>query len=362
LTLITSTLIAAAHGIGTQSTPDLLLLNTISRTYNTILLTDSQRALIVSLTPHRQADDTNAYWVDVDGHAIWLPDGQHIVFRSNRDGNHSDIYLMTAFGRAVRRLTTSEVPYFNDMPAPAPDGRRIAYLNRLENRAAIYVLDAFDPNAMPIRITEYEIMTNQRPMWTADGRQIAFSALRGAQSDVFFAEIPAAAELPVQRAIVVRPLEFTRAYDVAPAPSPHDGRIAFLSDRETILTARLMPYLYDPADESTRLLNITPDSDFNALTWRPDATQLIALEYPRTGAPPRVIRIDPATGALDVLLDGTRGVSSPPAWSPDGRQFAVSAFGAHVEDWRLLIVDTTTDAIRAIPLDAQATSVVWRPT
>lgn len=42
----------------------------------------------------------------------WSPDGQHIVFYSDRAGSF-DIYTMTSEGDSVRRLTTSDATDIN---------------------------------------------------------------------------------------------------------------------------------------------------------------------------------------------------------------------------------------------------------
>lgn len=60
----------------------------------------------------------------VDNDAQWSPNGQQIVFSSNRTGG-SEIFVMDASGAALAQLTASPGGDFN--PTFSPDGRQIAW-------------------------------------------------------------------------------------------------------------------------------------------------------------------------------------------------------------------------------------------
>ena len=113
--------------------------------------------------------------------ADWSPDGQKIVFRSNRDGY--DLYVMNADGSNVRRLTRGGS---NGTPAWSPDGSRIAFMsNRHSTPGApneIYVMDADGTN---IQRLPHDYEHAGRPAWSPDGERIAFASNRdGGRPDI----------------------------------------------------------------------------------------------------------------------------------------------------------------------------------
>ena len=69
----------------------------------------------------------------------WSPDGQKIVFDSNRDGK-LEIYVMDADGSNVQRLTHNDKT--DSRPAWSPDGQRIVFNSSRDGNLEIYVMDA----------------------------------------------------------------------------------------------------------------------------------------------------------------------------------------------------------------------------
>ena len=60
-----------------------------------------------------------------DGWARWAPDGQHIVFHSNRDDPNFEIYVMDRDGSNPIRVTNHAG--VDQYPDWSPDGREIAF-------------------------------------------------------------------------------------------------------------------------------------------------------------------------------------------------------------------------------------------
>jgi TolB protein len=120
-----------------------------------------------------------------DQSAVWSPDGKHIAFTSFRDNPLGEIYLMNADGTSVVRLTNTAGS--SDAPSWSKDGKQIVFAS---NR------DAADPTFPENEDVEIYIMnidgsgvkrlTNNAaydgaPVWSPDGRQIAFVSQRDHQ-------------------------------------------------------------------------------------------------------------------------------------------------------------------------------------
>ena len=124
---------------------------------------------------HSAGDD----WV-----SAWSPDGQRIVFESNRDGNW-DIYVMDTDGSNLTNLTHSTS---NDRdPVWSPDGQRIAFESTSSDSGwEIYVMEADGAN--PINLTRHAD-DDWGPVWSPDGQRIAFSSNRDGDYEIYIMDV-----------------------------------------------------------------------------------------------------------------------------------------------------------------------------
>lgn len=78
-----------------------------------------------------------------DSHPSWSPDGQRIVFDSERNGNR-EIYVMDANGKNQRRVTNN--PSWDGDPEWSPSGEKIVFMSERDGNKEIYVIDADGKN------------------------------------------------------------------------------------------------------------------------------------------------------------------------------------------------------------------------
>ncbi len=115
----------------------------------------------------------------------WSPDGQRIVFVSERDGNR-ELYVMNADGNNQVRLTNSQAD--DNGPRWSPDGSAILFeSNRDGENTALYRMDApsvvvAGPQEDKIRLLTFPGFNSQAGAWAVDGNKIVFSADRDSGS------------------------------------------------------------------------------------------------------------------------------------------------------------------------------------
>lgn len=110
----------------------------------------------------------------LDYNASLSPDGQWIVFTSEREGS-ADLYRSRLDGTSLERLTAD--PAYDDQASWSPDGSRIVFVStRRSGRTGIWTLDPATRTARNITSDEG---ADFRPSWSPDGQWIAFSSDRG---------------------------------------------------------------------------------------------------------------------------------------------------------------------------------------
>ncbi len=153
---------------GAPSTQELAFVSIINERA-AIFLVDSDGSNVRRLTDG-QADDKMP---------SWSPDGQKIVFDSNRDNSAGDtklqteIYSMNADGTEQRRLTRNG---YNDFaPVWSPDGRTILFVSDRDGRFQIYKMNTDGTGQRRLAVSDYY---DAEPAWSPDGRFVAFSSDR----------------------------------------------------------------------------------------------------------------------------------------------------------------------------------------
>ena len=71
------------------------------------------------------------------GTASYSPNGENILFESNRDGNW-EIYLMDKNGKNVQRLTTTTAE--NRRPSWHPNGRKVLFESNRNGKFELFTL------------------------------------------------------------------------------------------------------------------------------------------------------------------------------------------------------------------------------
>jgi TolB protein len=111
---------------------------------------------------------------DMDYDPVWSPDGQSIVFTSDREGS-ADLFRVKPDGSGLERLTDS--PAYDDQAAFSPDGRQLVLVStRAGGRPNLWTLEIATRRTRPLTSGEGG---DFRPSWSPDAQWIAFSSSRG---------------------------------------------------------------------------------------------------------------------------------------------------------------------------------------
>ncbi len=110
-------------------------------------------------------------------HVDWSPDGHHIVYVDDRDGD-GEIYVADADGRHPKKLTDNFAA--EKYPHWSPDGRWILFQSNREGLWRLYIMR---PDGSEVERISVPLLANdEMGAWSPDGRYIVFTSDR-AQRD-----------------------------------------------------------------------------------------------------------------------------------------------------------------------------------
>jgi Tol biopolymer transport system component/DNA-binding winged helix-turn-helix (wHTH) protein len=153
-----------------------------------------------------------------NGAPKYSPDGQRIVFMSDRTGI-DELWLTDAEGQNARQLTSFGRATLGS-PRWSPDSRRIAFDSTADGKANIYVIDA--EGGVPRRITSGG-SSNVRPSWSHDGASVYFGSNRSGAWEIWKSSLEGLATVQVthgggREAVEDRAGQFLYYTKAAPAP------------------------------------------------------------------------------------------------------------------------------------------------
>lgn len=107
--------------------------------------------------------------IGTDRHPYWSPEGDQIVFVSERDGNY-EIYIMNSDGTDQTNITSTE--FAENQPSWSPDGSKIAFSSNEDAFGReIFVMNT--DGSEKVRLTDNS-KHDDEPVWSPDGSKIAY--------------------------------------------------------------------------------------------------------------------------------------------------------------------------------------------
>lgn len=227
----------------------------------------------------------------------WHPTGSMIAY--NTFGPGSRIVLLDLRTGRTRefggqRNTTNLTPVFT------PDGRGVAYSLSTENGADLYLL-SLDADAFPRRMTVGRGSENVQPSFSPDGSRIAFMSDRTGHPEVYIMDADGT------NADIFTAFDFgDQNYRASPDWSPDGRQVAF----QTRIDNRFQIFTMNLRDRQPRQL--TSEGQNEEPSWAPDGRHLVFVSS-RSGTRQLWI-LDTESGRLRQLTQA--GSPRLPAWSP----------------------------------------------
>src|SRR5262245_26682584 len=110
------------------------------------------------------------------GAPVWSPDGRKIALAAYEPGRKSDVYVMNADGSELQRLTRN--PAGDGGPSWSPDGQKIAF-SGYRNHGDQRDIFAMNADGSDQRSLTHSSVHEFDPAWSPDGQKIAFTRTRG---------------------------------------------------------------------------------------------------------------------------------------------------------------------------------------
>ena len=230
----------------------------------------------------------------------WSPDGQRIAFVSNRDGNW-EVYVMSSDGSNLTNLTQSAGD--DRSPVWSPDGQRIAFVSNRNGdyKNEIYVMGSDGSNLINLTPSAYEDVVARAPVWSPDGQSIAFDIFLDVDYEVSVIDSDGNNFTNLTR---------SAGDDRSPVWSPDGQRIAFVSNRDGDYE------IYVVDSDGSNPTNLTQNvSNVWSPAWSPNGQRIAFVSNGE-------IYVIDSDGSNLTRLTQNAGAEGSPAWSPNGQRIA----------------------------------------
>ncbi len=247
------------------------------------------------------------------------PDGDEIIYMSERDLFSIEMFLADAHtGEVKRRLTKNMVdPHFESLQFVSSagewnqDGRHFVVAGVSGGDAVISVLDVLEGGKIAREVRLNPVGEAYTPTWSPDGTRVAFTGHQNGYTDLYIVDLETE---DISR------LTTDKYADLQPSWSPDGRYLAFTTDRFTTDLELLVagPYQIALYDLETGDIQALPGFDdqfrnFNP-QWSPEGQNLYFVSD-HDGIS-NLYRLDMATRELHLITDLWTGVSGLSSISP----------------------------------------------
>jgi TolB protein len=230
------------------------------------------------------------------------PFDSRIAFLSTRGGRFKELYVMSANGRDLRRLTKTQT--LNLAPRWGPRGDRLMVTSYRDGDPDLFSVTY--PSGDWHRLATAKGL-NVGGGWSPDGETLLTTLEYDGNSEI---------GLLNRDGSLRRRLTNHQAIDVSPSWSPDGRRITFCSNRAG------GPQIYTMNPDGSDVRRVTRQGSYNTSpSWSPNGDRIAYAS--RVGGRFQVFVV--AVDGNGIHQVTTHGNNEDPAWSPDGRYLVYSA-------------------------------------
>jgi Tol biopolymer transport system component len=317
--------LVSSIGVDTQGLSEAWIEHVKKEYWPEIAVRTDPEDIAFRLTDHRKDDSFTNTMPAIS------PDGQRIVFLSDKSG-YDDVYLMSALdGHIMKKLVkgerTQDFESFHTLRSSfgwSSDGKRIVLVSKAKNMDRIYILDA--ENGKVLDKFEPDLDQIYRPAFSPDGRSISFIGTDGGLPGLYLMDLDSR-EIEALHTGALEYLGYSWAPDgehmafTAIAPGYADS-LRLFNKVDPLDTPQRDIYMLRIADGFVSPITVCPSEDTSP-AWSPDGDKMIFVSD-RNGSYNLYVYdfADSTTAQLTNVLGGI----FTPSWSSEGDRLAISAF------------------------------------
>jgi len=249
-----------------------------------------------------------------DRYPTWSPDGEAVLFESNRTGNW-DVYQMKPNGSNLLQITKSDQD--ERFPTWSANGTRIAYIRQEANVSNIVVHNLLDSSTTIYNPhSEGEILFLD---WSPTSNELAYTLDSNGSIDLVVFNLDSR---------ITRKLTKSGHRSVWPRWGPQGDQISFFSRRDT---NGKDDEIYTMSIDGSLIERITTKAGHDFCpTWSPSGDQLAGASILEDGSR-QISILDTSGSVLGRVGTGFERVAEP-SWSPDGTKMLYIARSEGVYD------------------------------
>lgn len=237
-----------------------------------------------------------------------LVPSEKIAFISHRDGNTAEIYVMNADGSNQTRLTNNA--FTDSLPAFRPDGQKIVFFSDRTGNDQIFTMN---PDGSSVTQLTNNALENAQPSYSPDGRTIVFSANR---------DVPVDTDQDIYR----MDANGANVTDLSNHPGSDEGFPRFSPDGSKIVYEQItggQAQIYEMNADGSNQVRLTNDAANDALpSFSPDGKKIV-FDSDRDGN--EQIYIMDANGANQTRITHDNDTDAFPEFSPFGPQIVFNS-------------------------------------